>query len=166
MLTGLCCLSVCLSAMSRHTTVAFYNIVTGYEVGCNEHTGKGLWTLWRTLKFLQGRDCFVSLNPLLVIDTECCTEIAAVCSVKQNDTALLRGSRYSTACRCSGETQHNGNSEVVTQFTDNLTNITSLCQLVSINPIHTNTKPEHYTLVYQHFCTTFRSVIRPSSGRG
>jgi len=43
---------------------------------------------------------------------------------------------------------------IVTQFADNLANITSLFQLISSNPIHTNTIPEHYTLVYQHFSTT------------
>jgi len=43
---------------------------------------------------------------------------------------------------------------VVTQFADNLVNIISWCQLISSNPIHTNTTPEHYTLVYQHFSMT------------
>jgi len=77
--------------MSKHNiTVAFYNTVTEYDVGCNDHTGKGLWTSWRTLKFLEGSDCFVGLNLLLMIDTEYCTEIAAVCSIKQNETALPR----------------------------------------------------------------------------
>ena len=140
--------------MSKHsTTVAFYNSFTGYEAACNDHTGKGLWTLWGTLTFLSGSDCFDGLNPVLMIDTEYCIEIAEECSATESG-ADCRGSSYCTVCRCSSKTHHCGKSEVVTQFTDNLANITSLCQLISSNPIHTNTTSEHYTLVYKHFSTT------------
>jgi hypothetical protein len=117
-----------------------------------DHTAKGLWALWRTLTFLEGRDWFVGLSPLLMIVNTVQKSLRCVAYSRIALTAA--GPSYCTVCRWSGRTHHSGNSEVVTQFTDNLANITSLCQVISSNPIHTNTTPEHYTLVYQHFCTT------------
>jgi len=85
-----------MSAKSKHSiTVTFYTIPTGYESGCNNRTGKGLWTLWRTVRFLEVRECFVGLSPLPMIDTAYRTEIAAVCNVQDNGIDC-RGSSYCT----------------------------------------------------------------------
>ena len=49
-------------------------------------------------------------------------------------------------------------------YEKNLGNNLPLCQLIISNPIHTNTTPEQYTLVYYYFpATCFCRTIRPSS---